>query len=271
MESGTALQTNSSSAKVGRVCLRIVPVRVRRNDLSKTVETYALLDTGSDVSLCDKNLATELGIQGQPKGFFLTTQERENSPRFGTEISLTIEPLDGTDKIEVNRLWTVDRLNASRRSIPSELDTKQRPHLADLSLPSIKEKAVRLIISTNTPEAFWVLEERRGGKPLGWAFIGPMTNVQVDLHHPTVNFARSTEVMKDTQDLLMQQVEGFWATETIGVETESKACLSLEGKKALRTMEQSVKLQDGHYQVPLPWREFPPFLPYNRSLAERRL
>ena len=70
LESGTALQTNSSSAKVGRVCLPIVPVRVRRNDLSKTVETYALLDTGSDVSLCDKNLATELGIQGQQKEFF---------------------------------------------------------------------------------------------------------------------------------------------------------------------------------------------------------
>ncbi|KAK2550128.1 Structural maintenance of chromosomes protein 1A [Acropora cervicornis] len=53
---------------------------------------------------------------------------------------------------------------------------------------------------------------------------------------------------KDTQDLPMQQVERFWATETIGVETESKACTSMEDKKALRTMEQSVKLQDGHYQ-----------------------
>ena len=101
--------------------------------------------------------------------------------------------------------------------------------------------------------------------------MGPMTNVQDDLHHLTVNFVRSSEVMEDTQDLLMQQVERFWATETIGVETESKACMSLEDKKALRTMEQSVKLQDGHYQVALPWREFPPFLPYNRPLAERRL
>ena len=47
--------------------------------------------------------------------------------------------------------------------------------------------------------------------------------------------------------------------------------MSLEDKKALRTMEQSVKLQDGHYQVALPWTEIPPFLPYNRPLAERRL
>ena len=95
---------------------------------------------------------------------FLTTQERENSPRFGTEISLTVEPVGGTDKIEVNRLWTVDRLNASSRSIPSEQDAKQWPHLADINLLSIEEKEVRLIIGTNTPEGFWVLEETRGSK-----------------------------------------------------------------------------------------------------------
>ena len=72
--------------------------------------------------------------------------------------------------------------------------------------------------------------------------MGSMTNVQDDLRHLTVNFVRSTEVMEDTQDLLMQQVKRFWAMETIGVETESKVCMSVEDKKALRTMEQSVKL-----------------------------
>ena len=88
--------------------------------------------------------------------------------------------------------------------------------------------------------------------------MGPMTNVRDDFRHLTVNFVRSSEVMEDTQDLLMQQVERFWAMETTGVETESKARMSLEDKKALRTMEQSVKLHDGRYQVVLPWRELPP-------------
>ena len=51
--------------------------------------------------------------------------------------------------------------------------------------------------------------------------------------------------MKDIQDLLMQQVERFWSTKTIGGETESKACMSLEDKKALRTMETRSKLNCG--------------------------
>ena len=129
---------------------------MRRNDLSKTVEKYALLDNGSDVYLCDKNLAKELGVQGQQKAFFLTTQERENSPRFGSEISLTVEPLNGTDQIEVNRLLPVGRRNASSRSIHSKVDAKQWPHLVDINLPSIEEKEVAsfsaLIYVSRTPQ-----------------------------------------------------------------------------------------------------------------------
>jgi len=80
---------------------------------------YALLDSGSDISLCVKSLAAEIGVQGCQKTFYLTTQEREDSPRIGFELSLTVEPLDGTDKVHIARLWTVDKLNASSRTIPS--------------------------------------------------------------------------------------------------------------------------------------------------------
>ena len=51
---------------VGRkVCLRIiVPVRVQGKQPGEEVETYALLDNGSDVSLCDEKLTDQLGISG---------------------------------------------------------------------------------------------------------------------------------------------------------------------------------------------------------------
>ena len=41
-----------------RICLRIVPVRVHDNNSGWTLEMYALLDNGSDVSLCDAELVT---------------------------------------------------------------------------------------------------------------------------------------------------------------------------------------------------------------------
>ena len=63
----------------------------------------------------------------------------------------------------------------------------------------------------------------------------------------------------------------FWAIENYGLAGDSSMCMSVEDKKALAIMERSVKLDQGHYQVALPWRQYPPFLPYNRPMAERRL
>ena len=273
-------QANSTSAEARKVCLKIVPVKVRcHDDAGKIVETYALLDSGSDISLCDKSLAVELGVPGRQKTFYLTTQEREDSPRVGYEFSLTVEPLDGSDKVDVKRLWTVDKLNASSRSIPSEQDARQWPHLQDIKLPSISEKEVQLIIGTNVPDAFWVLEERRGNRgepyairtPLGWTLMGPMERSDGKDCHLNVNFVRSSETVGEDDDCLMHQLERFWAVENSGAIPKSEVSMSVEDKEALAIMEQSVKLEDGHYQIALPWRKYPPFLPYNRFMAQRRL
>ena len=54
-----------------------------------------------------------------------------------------VEPLDGTERVEVKRLCTVDRLTKpSSRSIPSEQDARHRPHFEDINLPGISKKEV---------------------------------------------------------------------------------------------------------------------------------
>ena len=47
--------------------------------------------------------------------------------------------------------------------------------------------------------------------------------------------------------------------------------MSVDDSRALGMMEGSVQLKNGHYEVGLPWKNFPPSLPNNRSLAEHRL
>ena len=256
------------------MCLRVLPVKVRSRDTNKTVETYALLDNRSDVS-CDKNLASELGVQGDTKTFFLTTREKEDSPKVGQEISLTLEALDDTDRVEVNRLWTVDKLNASSRSIPSKYDVRKWPHLHNTDPPSISEREVKLIIGSNAQEAFWVLDKRRGKRgepyairsPLGWTLVGPMDRVESKECHHNVNFVRFAENPKEDDDRLMQQLEKFWKIENCRVIPDSSVSMSVEDKKALAIM----KIVDGHYEIALPWRQQCPQLPNNRCIAERRL
>ena len=52
---------------------------------------------------------------------------------------------------------------------------------------------------------------------------------------------------------------------------DTKVEMSVEDSHALDIMDRSVQLRDGHYHVALPWRNFPPWLSNNRSLAEHRL
>lgn len=49
--------SNAVSLNQQRVCLPIVPVRVRGREDSCVIETYALLDQGSDTTLCNEGLA----------------------------------------------------------------------------------------------------------------------------------------------------------------------------------------------------------------------
>ena len=45
---------------------------------------------------------------------------------------------------------------------------------------------------------------------------------------------------------------------------------SIEDKRALEMMEQSLKVVNGHFQVGPPWRTNPPYLPNNRLMVKRR-
>ena len=71
-------------------------------------------------------------------------------------------------------------------------------------------------------------------------------------------------------EVLKHQIERLCTTDFEGSLVETKVCLSLEDKKALLIMEEILKMAEGDFQVALPWRDNPPYLPNNRVIAERR-
>ena len=269
-----------SSTSNGRVLLQIVPVKVKGRGQEKEVRTYALLDSGSDVTLCDEDLVKRLGVSGIERSFLMTTQERKNSSKIGLEVELTVESLDGDAKIELPRVWAIQALNISESSIPREDDALKWPHLQDIELPGADEPRVRLLIGCNVPDAFMTSEERRGrkGEPhaakttLGWTVFGPANKItdsrcQVNL----LQLKKAEENIPDSNRLLRNQLEKFWKTDFGDSLSDSKATLSVEDKRALEVLETSAKKVGGHYQLPLPWKPRPPCLPNNRFVAEKRL
>ena len=54
-------------------------------------------------------------------------------------------------------------------------------------------------------------------------------------------------------DDLNRQLESLWKTDFDGSLLDSKACDSMEDRKALKIMGSTLTMIDGHYQVALPW------------------
>ena len=70
---------------------------------------------------------------------------------------------------------------------------------------------------------------------------------------------------------LDKQLKEFWKVESYGTTRPESKPLSVEDQRALKLIENSICLRDGHYQMGLLWKDDNPVLPYNRSLAEARL
>ena len=71
-------------------------------------------------------------------------------------------------------------------------------------------------------------------------------------------------------DDLNRQLESLWKTDFDGSLLDSKVCDSMEDRKALKIMGSTLTMIDGHYQVALPWRYNPPYLPNNKIVALQR-
>ena len=145
--------------------------------------------------------------------------------------------------LEVPNALSIKDLSVARCCIPTKEDIDKWRHLSDVHIPELKNPEVTLLIGTDVPEAHWRLEERCGRKkehyairtPLGWSVAGPMGTTSGD--EVTSFFARGED------DFLGQTVKMFemdFSEKTYG----QSLSMSLEDKKALSIMEESLKVID---------------------------
>ena len=253
------------------VCLRIIPVVVKGKDQDNTIVTNALLDPGSDVTLCDASLMEKLQVHGRPKEFSLATVNGASDARKGFELSLSVRGLQMQEEIVLDRVWTVDTLCLPQGSPPTKEDTAKWPHLKGIDFPRTQSDKVSVLIGSDVPEAHWVCDQRRGRRgqpyavctPLGWTLMGPLNSC--DRCCFSVNFVRHDD------ETLHQQMESLFRSDFNESMISSKVAMSVEDQRALLQMEDSVKLVNGHYQLGLPWKRKSVSLPNNREFALGRL
>ncbi|CAH8508880.1 unnamed protein product [Schistosoma rodhaini] len=248
-----------------RVCLGIVPVRLYGP--KGCLETYALLDSGSDTSLVCEELINQLGIEGKETSIRVATVNGTTNCEC-LEVDLEVFSLDELRSIRINKVYTTKKLPIDHAAPLTEPQLKRWKHLNDITLPRLQNNFVGVLIGCDAPDAHWVLEQRLGDRKhpsavrthLGWMIIGPK-GASRSLHQVLWCHC-SNDILRDIERLYNHEFED---TDT------SRNGYSVEDKRALEIVSNSFKLEGGHFQVGLPWKYDRPSLPNNLELAERRL
>ena len=149
------------------------------------------------------------------------------------------------------------------------------PHLTDLDIPKVDSEDATILLGANVLEAILQRDVRRGrpGQPVailtafGWTLAGSVKSIMKPerLHVTHVHRVRNVE------ESLSKQVEDWWRTESFGTKYEDVTPRSLEDKRALETLERTVKHVSDRYEVGMLWKKGEVKFPDNRLMAEKRL
>ena len=256
----------SRAAMSGKnIYLMVVPVQVRAKN-GNQISTLALLDNGSDTSLCAESLRRKLGVSGQRVRYTSVTINGEESKE-GLAIDLTVKGKDEQHEI-MTRVLTVDSIPSSNDAVPTKDDLQRWNHLKDLPVSDAYRLTVDLLIGADNPEAFWVMDERRNKPkdpyaiktPLGWCVIGPGSS--------TKTRSISNHIVVSNEEIFDQLKKSWEIDEGIFDVDED----SVQDKRAKTILKETTVLnEDKHYEMDLLWKNDAHKLPCNKPMAETRL
>ena len=255
--------------------LQIVPVRV--HGAESYVDTFALLDSGAQVSLCTEELARKLSLKGETRPLSLNNVENSGQRRMALKTSLKLTPLARDSRpgaVTASEVWTVPRLNVPSPQI-SPASRAQWKHLTGLDISFARPDQVEVLLGANVLEAILQREVRIGqsGQPVairshfGWALCGKISGlIPVEDQH-VMHLHRCTS----PEDELNELLQNWWKTDSFGTTHSDTKPISQEDRRAVKLMEESTKLVDGHFESALLWKSDNVSMPDNRLGALRRL
>jgi len=150
----------------------VLPVRVFGEDPTNFADTYAFLDSGSEVRFCTNALVRRLQLNGEPAMKEIVNIKGSNS-HSGTLVSLSLRGLMKKDIAEVANVFGVERLPGITESIPTDQDVDHYKHLEGLHFPEIPSAGVEILIGAGVLQAHEITDTRsEGSQNRAWLTLG---------------------------------------------------------------------------------------------------
>ena len=271
--------------------LWVVPIEIH-GPKGDVITTHALLDNCSQRSLLRDDIAEKLGIHGQERGVDLTSVCDKNKVVF-QEVDFDISSKGGGDQFSVENAYVVpkDTFNMPAQPPPPVTHNGEKfTHLDGIldDLEEVKAEQISILVGADVPESLLPVEVRRGtrGEPLaiktvfGWTLFGVVKTQALETHiahlqaiasqreNPAVerlweDDEEAQQVQKvsvnliqiNSDDALSQNLERFWVQENQAISPIRDTAMSTEDEEALRRLETETRFIDGHYEVPMLWKD----------------
>ena len=224
--------------------------------------SHALLDTGSTNTLMSELLANKLRIPGQDINYnFNTLSDRGVSS--SKVVSVQLAPVGGGDPVNIDNAFVVSG-NLIQYPVLN-VDLQKFPHLSDFPLCSLDQSDVAdLVIGMDNGHLLMLLDIQRSPKLVnelyairsyfGWSLHGYNGGSSSDMYS---NFVA-----------LDRQVENLWNLEC---RDDFEMGMSFDDWRVSSLWNNEISFDDGHYTLPIPWREGRPNLPHSMYIAKCRL
>jgi len=157
-------------AQGNRVLLKVIQVLLHHGNC--TLETYAILDDGSERTMLLPAAARDLGLPGTPEDLALRTIQQDVQTLHGSSVSFCISPAaKPKTSFLITGAFTATRLGLADQSYPMDRLRKQYSHLTGLPIQPFQNARPLGLIGADQPHLITPIKPVRLGPPGGPAAV----------------------------------------------------------------------------------------------------
>lgn len=263
----------TSAAKPGnrrRAYLKIAPVIIKGPHSS--IETYALLDEGSTITLLDASIADVIGADGPENTMWIQGIGNEMKHDNSKVVSLSIRGKYAEEEYQIEAARTVNRLSFTPETVYHQ-HLEDCEHLIDIKDQiTYQHASPKLLIGQDNWQLIVSRKLRTGRRnqpvasltQLGWVLHGCHSSVT-----DKVAFCGRLQ-QKEEEPTLEELVKNHFRLESLCIEPRKPK--EDPEQKAIQILEEtSRRLPEGRFETGLLWKEKDRQIPNNYNEAERRL
>ncbi|XP_070132565.1 uncharacterized protein [Drosophila bipectinata] len=246
------------------------------------VDTYALLDEGSSVTLIDDELIRSLNLKGESRQLNVQWFGGKSAKEHTKVVSLQISAAGKPKRHGLKNVYGVANLNLPMQSLRQE-DVQAVKANTRLPVMPYNNATPRILIGLDHAHLGVPFRTKSygSGRPfaadtaLGWVVYGPVNG------KPSSPLLSSCLLAVPQDDLLEKMVSDYFETENFGakpVQPVAAGRVDLEPSvgdsgdaRALSTLEKTTKRVGQRYETGLLWKDDKVRLPESYSMALRRL